>query len=194
MKMSVKSIILTSVLGLGLSVGFTQLLNKKQQEEEVNKVAEYKNKSREKIKPHKYDGSKITYFNYLTYDQKKTLEVLMYNGIEYKFCFNTEGVPKGIDIVIYDKDEAAQQRIKLYEAKGVMNKDVIVTSDEMLKALQAEKKGVTSLKKVFIEYVVPIGDKPVEAAPKESNKKGEPAPANPMARGVVVVSFGYKNI
>lgn len=200
--MSFKSAVLTSVLGLGLTLGFTQLLNKRSQEpaETVNKVAEYKAKSREKIKPHRYDGSKITHFTYGTYETQKSVEVLLFNGIDYKFCFNTDGVPKSIDIKIYDKDEVKVidkdgkeiPRILLFEAKGVMQKDVMVTSETMLKALQ-EKKNVSSLKKVFIVYEVPIGDKSIEAPAPEPTKKGE-APAATTERGVIVVSFGYKNV
>ena len=190
---------------LGLTLGFTQLLNKKgaeQPAEMVNKVAEYKAKSREKVKPYRYDGSKINHFNYTPYEQKKTVEVLMFNGIEYKFCFNTEGVPKSIDLKIYDKDEIRVMdkdgkeipRILLFEANGVMGKDIMVTSDEMLKALQA-KKNVTNLKKVFIEYHIPIGDKVVEApAAPVSKKEKNAAPVDNTERGVVVVSYGYKSV
>lgn len=197
MKISIKSIMLTSALGFGLTLGFTQLLNKKtaEPEEFVNKVAEYKAKSREKVKPHRYDGSKINHFNYTPYEQMKTVEVLLFNGIDYKFCFNTDGVPKSIDIKIFDKDEIAKDRVQIYEANGVMQKDITVTSDEMLKNLQA-KKNVTSLKKIFIEYHIPIGDKVIQApAPEPTSKKEKAAAAsaNPTERGVVVVSYGYKN-
>ena len=196
MKMNYKYLVLTSVLGLGLSLGFTQLLNKKgdnEQQEVVSMAGEYKAKSREKIKPYKYDGSKITYFNYLTYEQKKTIEVLMFNGIEYKFCFNSDGVPKGIDLKIYDKDAIAKERILLFESNGVAGKDVLVTSADMLKTLQSKKEGALSLKKVYIEYQVPIGDKQVEAPKTEETKKGE-SPVNAMERGCIVVSYGYKNV
>ena len=202
MKMSFKSIVLTSILGFGLTLGFTQLLNKKNQEpaETVNKVAEYKAKSREKIKPHRYDGSKITHFTYGTYETQKSVEVLLFNGIEYKFCFNTDGVPKSIDIKIYDKENTKVMdkdgkeipRILLFEANGIMQKDVMITSDAMLKTLQ-EKKNVSSLKKVYIVYEVPIGDKAIEAPAPEPTKIGE-EPAATTERGVVVVSFGYKNV
>lgn len=188
MKMSMKTIVLTSLLGFGLTVGFTQVFNKKNKEEEVvNKAAEYKAKSREKIKPHRYDGTKVTYFNYSSFEQKKVVEVLMYNGIDYKFCFNTDGVPKGIGLTIYDKDETSKERVKLFEAANLMGKDVVVTSEDMLKKLQAVKN-VTSLKKVYIEYLVPIGDKKAEA-PVEGEST-----ASPQERGCVVVSFGYKNV
>lgn len=193
MNTRVKKGILTVTLGLGLTLGFTQLLNKKGGEpvEEVNKVAEYKAKSREKVKPHRYDGSKITHFTYNTFEQKKVVEVLMFNGIDYKFCFNLDGVPKSIDIKIYDKDETAKDRILVYSADNVMGKDIIITSEEMLKNLQA-KKNVSSLKKVFIEYNVPISDKAPE---KPVDSKGREVANAPSIneKGVVVVSFGYKN-
>lgn len=194
MKMRSKSILLTATMGLGLTIGFSQVFNKKNQEvEQVNKTAEYKAKSREKLKPYRYDGSKITFFNYNSFEQKKTVEVLMFNGIDYKFCFNTDGVPKGIDLQIYDKDEVAKDRVMIYEAKGVMGRDVIVTSADMLKNLQEKKSGITSIKKVFLEYHVPIGDK-VESAPAtEKPKKGEPT-SNPQQQGQVVMSYGYKNV
>ncbi|HLP12061.1 MAG TPA: hypothetical protein VK177_09040 [Flavobacteriales bacterium] len=199
--MKLKSIFLTLTLVMGLTLGFAQLIGGKKggdAEPAVSKAAEYKAKSREKIKPHRYDGSKITYFNYGTFEQIKSVEVLLFNGIDYKFCFNTEGVPKSIDLKIYDRESLKNEtdkgkRILLYEANGVMGKDVVVTSEELLKTLQATKS-VTSLKKVFIEYHVPIGDK-VAPAPAPEGKKSKDAPAtNPQEQGIVVVSYGYKNV
>jgi hypothetical protein len=197
MQLKLRTILLTSALLFGL-VGFAKLRDKKDNPVEAsNKVAEYKAKSREKIKPYRYDGSKINHFNYLTFEQKKTVEVLLFNGIDYKFCFNTDGVPKSIDIKIYDKESIEKDRILLFEANGVMSKDVLVTSSEMLKNLQA-KKTATALKKIFIEYHVPVGDKVVEAnkipAPDAKKEKDNAAAGtNPTEKGVVVVSYGYKN-
>ncbi|HYG51070.1 MAG TPA: hypothetical protein VD905_09215 [Flavobacteriales bacterium] len=199
--MNIKYMLLAVALVACVSIAFKQHDRKKEGEPSlmVSKAAEYKAKSREKIKPYRYDGSKISYFNYMTFEQKKSIEVLLFNGIDYKFCFNTDGVPKSIDIEIYDRDELKveadrDKRILLYEAKGVMQKDVLVTSAEMLKALQAKKPG-TSLKKIFIEYIVPIGDKAVSPPPTNEGKKSKDAPVtNPQEQGIVVVSYGYKNI
>jgi hypothetical protein len=118
----------------------------------------------------------------------------MFNGIDYKFCFNTDGVPKGIDLQIYDKDAVAKDRVLIYEAKGVMGRDLVITSADMLKTLQEKKSGVLSIKKVFIEYHVPVGDKTPSAPTQEKPKKGEEAMSNPQEQGVVVVSYGYKNV
>jgi len=200
MKMKLKSIILTLTLVMGLTFGFAQLIGGKKggdPEVMVSKAAEYKAASREKIKPHRYDGSKITYFNYGTYEQVKSVEILMFNGIDYKFCFNTTGVPKAIDIKIYDRESLKNEtdkgkRVLLYEANGVMGKDIVITSEELLKTMQATKN-VTSLKKVFIEYTVPIGDKKEEPAPEGKKAKNAP-PTNPQEQGIVVVSYGYKNV
>lgn len=192
MKMRVKPTILALVLGAGLTLGFVQ---KDGAAEQINKTAEYKAKSREKLKPYRYDGSKIIFFNYGTYEQKKSLEILMFNGIDYKFCFNTDGVPKGVDIRVYDKDAVYKDRILLYEARGVMSKDVIFTSADLLKTLQEKKSGISSIKKIFVDYIIPTTDKQVTApAPeKEKSKKGE-STSEPQEQGVVVVSYGYRNV
>ena len=196
----IKSGILLATFLFGFGIVFAQVLNKKSKDEpteEVNKVAEYKAKTREKLKPHKYDGSKVTYFNYLQYEQKKKIEVLLFNGIEYKFCFNSEGVPKGIGVHIYDKDEAAKDRVVIYEASNVIGKDFTITSDEMLKNLQSKKSGVTSIKRVYIEYSIPATDQAYKApvvATEKSKKEAEASTSEPQQKGVIVLSYGYKNV
>jgi hypothetical protein len=200
--MKVKLILATIVLGSGMIYGFTQTPEKNESEQEgaVSKAAEYKSKSREKIKPYRYDGSKISYFNYTTYEQVKSVEVLLFNGIDYKFCFNTDGVPKSIDIKIYDREALKNEsdkgkRILLYEASGVMKKDIVITTAQLLKKLQESKSSITTLRKIFIEYTVPFGDKTPEAPSADGGKKGKDAPVtNAVEQGIVVVSYGYKNV
>src|SRR5688572_18554193 len=136
-----KKVIIFGALATLLSVmTVAQIANKKGAEavEEPSKVEQCKEKTREKLKPFRYDGSKITHFNYLKFDQTKEIEVLLFNGNEYKLCFNAEGSPVGIKIRLYDiSKEAAgnypEKRILLKEISDFKG-DVIVESKDLNEA------------------------------------------------------------
>ncbi len=194
-----------------------QVANKKGGEaiEEPSKVEQSKEKTRDKLKPFRYDGSKITHFNYLKFDQTKEIEVLLFNGNEYKLCFNADGSPVGIKIRIYDiSKEAAgnypEKRILLKEISDFKS-DVVVESKDLNEAFATKKEELylkktketdakekeasiksikeTKLKRVFIEYYIPEAEYVQEQLPPKSKEEPRMVPQ----KGYCVVTFGYKN-
>jgi len=177
-----------------VSVNAAQVLNKRPDQKEpvvnenASKVTEYKKKSRESLKPYRYDACNVTYYSYTGFEQKRVFEIMMFNGTEYKLNFNTEGSPKPITIQIYDKPETNQARVKLYEQSNVQGGDVnVITADiiakyrEILKEKYKDAKVKpdtenATLKRLYIDYIIPANDS------KEPLK------------GFAVMSYGYKNI
>jgi hypothetical protein len=51
-------------------------------------IAAQKVEAKSQLKPYRFDGSKITYFNFKTYKQVKEVEVYLFNSTDYRFSFN----------------------------------------------------------------------------------------------------------
>lgn len=213
-----KKVLIFGALATMLSViTVAQIANKKGAEavEEPSKVEQSKEKTREKLKPYRYDGTKITHFNYMKYDQTKEIEVLLFNGNDYKLCFNADGSPVGIKIRIYDiSKEAAgnypEKRILLKEVSD-FKADVIIETKELNEAFSTKKVELynnkskdqdektknedikrikeTKLKRVFIEYYIPEAEYIQEVLPPKSKEEPRMVPQ----KGFCVVTYGYKN-
>lgn len=209
-----KKKVLTSIAVVTLvsAISIAQVLNKKnaQPVESESKVAEYKEKTRENLKPFRYDGTKITNFNYMKFDQTKEIEILLFNGNEYKLCFNGEGSPVGIDIKFYDiSKEAAgnypERRIELKSIKGFKG-EITVQSNDLNKVYadaklekytagggedkdQIKRLKESQLKRVFIEYTIPEAPYVQEQLPPKSKAEPRMVPQ----KGFCVLTFGYKN-
>lgn len=192
-----KSRIFSSILTLSLitivGLSFAQVLNKKQDEydpranarEGATKVTEYKGKSRDNLKPYRYDASKVTHFSYSGFEQKREIEVLMFNGTEYRLCFNGQGAPKPVAIQIFDKPESNQARVMIQEISNASgNENIAIESNginqkynEILKSKSKDGKDPNvSLKRIYVDYVI------------SANDSKEPL------TGFMVLSYGYKNI
>lgn len=176
-------------LGLVAVVGFgsSQVLNKKSSEqpdprvkasENATKVSAYKEKSRENLKPFRYDASNVTHFNYLGYGQKKEIEVLMFNGNDYRLVFNAEGAPKPVDIEFWDKPATNQSRVKIHEFKNVTGQENLTVESSVLNTKFRDIKGNPDLilKRVYVDYII------------STNDSKEPL------SGFMVLTYGYKNI
>ena len=84
-------------------------------------IAAQKIEAKSQLKPYRFDGSKITYFNFKTYKQVKEVEVYLFNSTDYRFSFNGKSLPNDITIEIYDQEKAIGDRILLknsMELKG----------------------------------------------------------------------------
>lgn len=166
-----------------VSANTAQVLNKRPDKQEpvvnenASKVTEYKKKSKESLKPYRYDACNVTYYSYSGFEQRRVFEIMMFNGTEYKLNFNTEGSPKPITIQIFDKPETNQARVKLYEQANVQGGDVnVITMDLIKKYRELKSNPDASLKRLYIDYIIPANDT------KEPLK------------GFAVMSYGYKNI
>ncbi len=209
-----KKKVLTSIAVVSLvsAISIAQVLNKKSggPVESESKVGEYKEKTRENLKPYRYDGTKITNFNYMKFDQTKEIEVLLFNGNEYKLCFNGEGSPVGIDIKFYDVSKEStgnypEKRIELKSIKGFKGEITIqsndlnkVYSDAKLEKYknsggsdsdQIKRLKDSRLKRLFVEYTIPEAPYVQEQLPPKSKAEPRMVPQ----KGFCILTFGYKN-
>ncbi|MEX1001628.1 MAG: hypothetical protein WDZ35_05895 [Crocinitomicaceae bacterium] len=171
-----KFITLIAVFALGLVIAQT-----------ASNLTEFKeNISRQKVeakkalKPYRYDGSKVTYFNFKTYKQVKEVEIYLFNNTDYRFSFNGKSLPNDITIKIYDEDKTNADRILLKEADGIMGNNITIESSELDKVYQKEKGSDRRLKRVFVDYDIP-------GIPGTENKK-----PTMKERGAVILVMGYK--
>lgn len=194
--MKKKVLIFGTIACMFSAITIAQIANKKGAEavEQPSKVEEYKTKTREKLKPFRYDGSKITHFNYLKYDQTKEVEIMLFNGNEYKLCFNAEGAPVAITVRIYDMSREAagnypEKRKLLTEISGFKGEQIVESktlTDEYRKLKDNQK---LTLKRVFVEYFIPEAEYVQEQLPPKSKEEPRMVPQ----KGFCVLTYGYKN-
>lgn len=144
-------------------------------------IASQKAEAKAQLKPYRFDGSKITYFNFKTYKQVKEVEIYLFNNTDYRFSFNGKSLPNDITVEIYDKDKTQGDRVLLKSFSGIQGKNITLESSELNDIYQKEKGTGGRLKRVFVDYVI-------TAIPGAENKK-----PTMKERGAVVLVMGYKN-
>ncbi len=105
--------------------------------------------AKDALKPYRYDGSKVTYFNFKTYKQTKEVEVYLFNNTDYRFSFNGKSLPNDITVQIYDEDVTITDRIMLKEFSGVMGKNVVVETTDLQKAYDTKKPNGGRLIRIY---------------------------------------------
>lgn len=143
-------------------------------------IASQKSEAKSALKPYRFDGSKITYFNFKTYKQVKEVEIYLFNNTDYRFSFNGKSLNNEIKIEVYDKDKTASDRVLLTEITEIQGKNITLESSK-LNAEYTKKTGDSEkLKRVFVNYVIP----PVPGAENKQPTMKE--------RGAVVLVMGYE--
>jgi len=114
--------------------------------EEVQCVAsELKAELKQLLKPeYKYDSSQITRVSYKKETSQSGIEVPLFMGEKYRFLFNIAGLPKDIDITIYDRKPTSKNKIALFSLKDVKEEGKHIYSFEPVKS-----------KKMYIVYSIP---------------------------------------
>lgn len=104
---------------------------------------ELKEKAKDMLDPYKYDSSELTRIIYKKKESVKEVEVPLFIGEKYRFCFNMEALPKSVEIQIYNKDKESKSRKLLFSTKdaGPDKKDI-----------QFE---ISKSRHVFVDYVIP---------------------------------------
>lgn len=144
-------------------------------------IASQKAEAKAALKPYRFDGSKITYFNFKTYKQVKEVEIYLFNNTDYRFSFNGKSLPNDITIEIYDKEKTASDRVLLKKFDGIQGKNILVESPELNATYQSKTNSDLRLKRVFVDYVI-------TAIPGANNQM-----PTMQERGAVVLVMGYKN-
>lgn len=117
-------------------------------------ASELKAELKQLLKPeYKYDSSQITRVTYSKEASQTGIEVPLFMGEKYRFLFNTQGLPKDIDIFIYDKKPTNKNKIALFSLKDVREEGKYIYSFEPVKS-----------KKMYVVYSIP--------ATEEDNLKG----------------------
>lgn len=144
-------------------------------------IAKQKAEAKAALKPYRFDGSKITYFNFKTYKQTKEVEIYLFNNTDYRFSFNGKSLPNDVTVEIYDTDKTQADRVLLKSFSDIQGKNVVIESSELNDIYKTKKSNATRLKRVFVNYQIP-------GVPGAQNK-------NPTMkeRAAVVLVMGYKN-
>lgn len=106
-----------------------------------------KDKAKTFLDPYKYDSAELTRVMYKNKEVFKETEVALFIGEKYKLAFNTEALPKKIDISIYDKDLDSRKRTLLFS-----NKDIPFET----KQFTYEPKDRT--RHLYVDYTIPKAD------------------------------------
>lgn len=144
-------------------------------------ITSQKGEAKAALTPYRFDGSKITYFNFKTYKQVKEVEIYLFSNTDYRFSFNGKSLPNDIKIEIYDEDKTNSERILLKTFEKIQGQNILIESSELNQSYSDQKGTEKRLKRVFVNYVIP----PVAGA---QNKK-----PTMKERGAVVLVMGYKN-
>ena len=171
--------VLTILALFGMAIIFAQTASNLTEFKE--NIAAQKAEAKAQLSPYRFDGSKITYFNFKTYKQVKEVEIYLFNNTDYRFSFNGKSLPNDITIEIYDKNKTENDRVLLKTIKDVQGKNILLESAELNKIYQEKKNTSGRLKRVFVNYII-------TPVPGASNKK-----PTMKERGAVVLVMGYKN-
>lgn len=107
--------------------------------------SELKAELKELLKPEfKYDSSEITRITYKKEAYQTGIEIPLFMGEKYRFLFNTKGLPKDIDIFIYDKKPTSKNKVALFSLKDVKKDGEHIYSFEPIKS-----------KKMYLVYSIP---------------------------------------
>ena len=135
-------------------------------------VANNKKAAKAGLSKFKYDGSKITYFNYRSSQQVKEVEVFLFNRTEYKFSFNADLVKSPINVKIYNADINNTNRKLLYEKSNIKESEFVISNYTDL--------GDKTLRRVYVDYEIPGSD------------YGKKNKGKISSRGAIVLAMGYK--
>lgn len=102
-----------------------------------------KEKAKDMLDPYKFDSSELTRIMYKKKESVKEVEVPLFIGEKYRFCFNMDAVPKAVEIQIYNKDKESKNRKLLFSFKdaGSDKKEIFFE--------------VSKTRHVYVDYVIP---------------------------------------
>ena len=170
---------LTSLIAI-FALGFVIAQTAANLTEFKENISRQKVEAKKALKPYRYDGSKVTYFNFKTYKQVKEVEIYLFNNTDYRFSFNGKSLPNDITIKIFDEDKTASSRVLLKEISDIQGKNITIESSELNDVYQKKTGSDRRLKRVFVDYEIP-------GIPGVQNKK-----PTMNERGAVILVMGYK--
>ncbi len=104
-----------------------------------------KNELIKTLKPNfKYDSSKATHFLFTDREQIIEIAAPLFKGENFRFLFNTAGLPKNIEIRFYDKKQGSKNRKRLFSLEEVRKEG---------KHIYAYDPKIS--KKIYLNYIIP---------------------------------------
>lgn len=137
-----KAIFTITLLFWGLTA---QLQNKM----ETCNISALKSKLTAMLGNYKYDSSKITHFSFNGNKQEKTISLPLFEGEHYKLLFNTNAMPDGVEINIYNESSHKNKKKLIYSNKKELK------DGKKIFSFTPQKGNV-----LLIEYSVPKGENP----------------------------------
>lgn len=139
---------ITCITPLILIIAFVLTAANIQQNEEECDATALKAELKRELRPdYKYDSSKTTRITFKTKVQVKEIEVPVFMGEKYRFLFNTAGLPKDVDVKIYNKPSTNKKRKLLYSLEP--------KEGEHIYMFEPEKS-----RKMYIDYTIPESSEP----------------------------------
>lgn len=126
------------------------------------RINTYKYECKQLIKPFRYEGSRVTYFNGQKEEFTKNVEAFLVIDTEYKFAFSGKECSTKTAVRIYDSGDE-KKRTLLKEIKNIQGKNLSLSSSELSSVYRKKVSGSERLKMVYIEYKIAGGSTKNEA-------------------------------
>jgi len=128
-----------------------------------------RNETIEKVKteiiPFRYDKTTTTKVMFKGYKQSIQVAVPIFYDSKYKFVINTEGLPYGVKVTIYDKP------------KNISSSKILYEGAEGEKQIVFELPSTYDRTRIYVDYDIPASEK-----------------ADTKEKGCIVLGAGYENI
>lgn len=102
-----------------------------------------KNAAKKDLKPYQYYAFKITKITFTSTAQEKEVEVPLFMDADYRFVFNTMGLPQAVKIQIYNKPVGNPERKLIFETTSINDQFVFEPQREDAK------------NRIYINYSIP---------------------------------------
>lgn len=102
--------------------------------------------AKKELKPYQYYAFKITKITFGETEEQKEVEVPLFMDAEYKFVFNTAGMPQKVTIQVYDKPMGNPGRKLLFEQASIGDQ------------FSFEPAKGTVKNRVYINYLIPASN------------------------------------
>lgn len=105
-----------------------------------------KKDAKKSLKPYQYYAFKITKITFGNESQEKEVEVPLFMDADYRFVFNTSGIPQAVKIQIYNKPKGHPERKMIYETTSIDDQFTFEPANEDAK------------NRIYINYIIPASD------------------------------------
>lgn len=126
------------------------------------RINTYKHECKQLLKPFRYEGSRITYYNVQKETVTKNVEAFLILDTEYKFVFSGKETSTKVTVKIFDSQDLKKRNL-LKEIKNVHAKNVTISSNDLMAVYRKKVATGDRLKAVYIEYTISGGTSKNEA-------------------------------